>query len=333
MPGAHRVELPMGYRERLPRSWHPWLDQLPGQVERYLERWDLVAVGEFPLSYGYVVPVERADGSQGVLKLQPTDVPGVGGSEWELRGLRLGSPLTVEVLEEDAAGGVLLLERAIPGVTFEGAVEHNDDAATETLARVIRDYGRPLDDPQSLGLRAFEELAGAFERFDRNRCETRSKAVSDGLVSLISGADRSGSGIETLSPARDTAELVLADLLADETEPYLLHGDLHHGNVLVDADRGLVIVDPWGFYGDRAADVAPALHNPIDFVARTTDVGSLIRRRLSIYAEVLDIDLERLAAWSYVYTVIRTLWTLEAGGEVSARDPGMRTVAALRELI
>jgi streptomycin 6-kinase len=136
-----------------------------------------------------------------------------------------------------------------------------------------------------------------------------------------------------MSLACDTAEHVLADLLADEIDLYLLHGDLHHGNVLLDADHGLVVVDPWGLYGDRSVDVAPALHNPLDFVARTIDVDSLISRRLSIYAEVLDISGGSLAAWSYVYTVIRSLWTIEDGGQVSESDAGMRTIAALRKLI
>jgi streptomycin 6-kinase len=126
---------------------------------------------------------------------------------------------------------------------------------------------------------------------------------------------------------------VLRELLADRREQYLLHGDLHHANVLLGEQHRLVVIDPWGLYGDRSADVAPALHSPIEFLSRRTDVDALIRRRLAIYADVLDLDKERLTAWCYVYNVIRALWTLEDADDVAENDAGLRTVAALAQLI
>jgi streptomycin 6-kinase len=338
MAGIRRLHLPEGYRDRLPRSWRPWLDQLSEQVEFYLERWELTVVGEFPLSYSYVVPVERADGRACVLKIQPTeDVPGVEGAERELLGLRLAGPVAVAVVEEDAGNGVLLLDRAVPGTTLEEMPGPNDDAVTETLANVIGDYGRPIDDPASLGLRAFEGLAEAFERFDRGPhgdvARAKAAAVAETRLSVLLGMDELRTAVPAIRSARRTAERVMVELLVDRSEPYLLHGDLHHGNVLVDEERGLLVIDPWGLCGHRAADVAPALHNPIEFVAGTADIDSLLRRRLSIYAGVLEIDSEILTAWCYVYNVIRLLWALEDADEVPENDAGARTVAALRKMI
>lgn len=334
MTSPHQPHLPSGYRERLPRSWQPWLDQLPDLLAACLDRWELTVVGEFPLSYSYVVPVERADGRSCVLKIQPTDNPQVEGAERELLGLRLAGPVAVGVVEEDARNGVLLLERALPGTTLDEAAERDDDAATRILATVIRDYGRPVEDPGSLGLRSFDEFAEAFERFDRGPhggvARSRAAAAPETRLSVVLGVDEAGTGIPEMRAARDTAERVLAELLADHVQPYLLHGDLHHGNVLADQQRGLLVIDPWGLYGDRLADVAPALDNPLELVAGAPDVDSIVRRRLSIYAEVLEADADRLAAWCYVYSVIRTLWSLDDGGEVAAQA---RTIAALRRLI
>jgi hypothetical protein len=62
-------------------------------------RRELTVAGEFPLSYGYVVPVDRADGRACVLKIQPTDIPEVEGAERELLGLRLAGPVAVRVVE------------------------------------------------------------------------------------------------------------------------------------------------------------------------------------------------------------------------------------------
>lgn len=334
---VHELKLPDGYREQLPRSWQPWLAQLPELVASYLDRWELTIMGEFPLCHSYVAPVHRADGRPCVLKIQPTDVPEVEGARRELLGLRLGAPITVGVVEEDAANGVLLLDRSLPGASLEEISERDDDVATETLATVIRDYGRPLDEPGSLGLRPLEEFADAFERFDRgpHGSAARRKAAhpTETRLPVLLGMDEVGTAVPVMRSARDTAERVLAELLADHSTPYLVHGDLHHGNVLADDEHGFVVIDPWGLYGDRSVDAAPALHNPLEFVARTTDVFSLIRRRVAIYAEVLDVEWEHLAAWCYVYNVIRCLWTLEDGDEVSENDAGVRTVMALRQLI
>jgi streptomycin 6-kinase len=334
---VYELTLPGGYREGLPRSWHHWLDQLPELVATYLERWELTVAGALPLSHSYVVPVDRADGRACVLKIQPADVAEIEGAERELLGLRLGGPVAVGVVEEDAANGVLLLDRVLPGTALDETEDWDDDAATEALALVLREYGRPLDEAAWAGLRPFEELAEAFERFDRGAhgsvARRKAAAAPESRLSVVLGLDELGSGLDVIRSGRHTAERVLAELLADRRERYLLHGDLHHGNVLTDAERGLVVVDPWGLCGDRPVDVAPALHNPLEVVARADDVDALVRRRLAIYVEVLGLDEERLVAWCFVYDVIRALWTLEDGGELSDHDPVVRTVAALRQLI
>ncbi len=331
------LDLPPGYRERLPRSWGPWADELPEIVASSLARWELRITDRLPLSHSFVVAVERSDGRACVLKVQPTDVPDGERAQSELRGLRLAGPVAVEVIEEDVENGVLLLERAVPGTTLEETALRDDDAATEALGTVIRDYARPLDDPSSLGLRPFDELAAAFDRFDRgpHGDVARKKLPSTAAARLpvVLGVDQRGTAVSALRSARVTAERVMTELLADHEPPHLLHGDLHHGNVLFDEQRGLLVIDPWGLYGDRAADVAPALHNPIELVAETPDAGALIRRRLAIFAEVLDIDEDRLTAWCYVYNVIRALWSLEDHDDLSEDDAGVRTVVALRRRI
>jgi streptomycin 6-kinase len=93
------------------------------------------------------------------------------------------------------------------------------------------------------------------------------------------------------------------------------------------------VIDPWGLYGDREADVGAALHNPLDLVSATDDVGALLRRRLSIYAGVIGCDMERLKAWTFVYNLISALWMLQDGGELVESDSSLRTAAALRTMI
>jgi streptomycin 6-kinase len=44
----------------------------------------------------------------------------------------------------------------------------------------------------------------------------------------------------------------------------LLHGDLHHGNVLHDSERGWVAIDPKGVLGEPEYEIGVALRNPIE---------------------------------------------------------------------
>jgi streptomycin 6-kinase len=337
MTNADNITLPAGYRERLPRAWHAWAKDLPEIVATYLERWELEVAGEFPLSYSYVVPVERSDGSACVLKVQPTDIPEVEGAERELLGLHLAGEVAVRVVEEDARAGVLLLERAVPGTSLDEMAERDDDLATETLASVIAGYGRPVADPETSGLRPIVEFAEVFERFDRGPhgevARRKLASVSDTRLSVLLGMDELGTGIPALRSCRYTAEEVMTQLALDKAPQYLLHGDLHHANVLSDEERGLLVIDPWGMYGDREADVAAALHNPPAVIARTDDLDALLRRRLSIYSDAIGLDMERLTAWCFAYNVIRALWTLEDRGEVAEDADDVRTATALRRMI
>jgi len=63
-----------------------------------------------------------------------------------------------------------------------------------------------------------------------------------------------------------------------ERQPALLHGDLHHTNILCDQRGEPVLIDPWWFYGDREYDLAgPALWGDFapEFYTRYDEVWSL----------------------------------------------------------
>ena len=50
----------------------------------------------------------------------------------------------------------------------------------------------------------------------------------------------------------------------------VLHGDLHHDNVLRHGD-GWVVIDPHGYVGDAAVEPATMLYNPIPYVFAMDD--------------------------------------------------------------
>src|SRR6186997_2466843 len=91
-----------------------WLDALPGLIERYAGRWALTMYEPFEgLSFGYVAPALREDGTPCVLKLSiPEPAPEFAAGIDCLR-LWQGDGC-VRLLEAEEADGAVLLERLQP---------------------------------------------------------------------------------------------------------------------------------------------------------------------------------------------------------------------------
>ena len=98
-----------------------WLRRLPALLDEYAARWTLALGPPFePLSYNYVAPVTRMDGTSAVLK---AGFPG-GELLTEIEALRLFDGRgSVALLEVDSDRGVMLLERLRPGLGRAGRRE------------------------------------------------------------------------------------------------------------------------------------------------------------------------------------------------------------------
>jgi streptomycin 6-kinase len=324
-----QLELPESYRQRIRATgrgeWVRWLADLPDVVDTLAERWGL-SLGElYPLSWNYVVAAEREPGDLCVLKIGPPVEEAAEGTVREARALRLCVPAGVRLLKDDADAGALLLERAIPGTPVAEKCDDDDDQATEILASAMLEFWVPAD--ATSGLPPVSSLEETFEGFDRG---PHGASVRKDLVQTLAEID---SGLRDLRAGAVTARRVFEELVADRAPTVVLHGDLHHDNVLLSEERGWVVVDPKGFFGDAAYDTAAMLYNPLDYAEPVTDPEPMLRRRLAITSGVLGMDRDVLAAWGFVKVVLSLLWNLDDGGELR-RDTGqMRTMATLRRMI
>jgi streptomycin 6-kinase len=148
--------------------------------------------------------------------------PGNRGDEWhsaEMLGAFQGNGV---VRVYDYVEGAMLLERLSPGHSLASmAVSRSDDDATGVLAATINAMSpRPLRD----AVPTVQDWGKGFERY---------AASGDTQIPkhLLSAAHQ-----------------LYLELCASQTRVRLLHGDLHHGNVLFDTKRGWVAVDPKGRY-------------------------------------------------------------------------------------
>jgi streptomycin 6-kinase len=201
----------------------------------------------------------------------------------EIEALGLLGPPSVRLLAVLDEG--VLLERVEPGTALASLpTAAVDDEATRVLARAMRTLWRPV--PLGCRLPTVEVECAALHR----------AASASVPVPLVMAAREA-----------------LAQLLATAPAPVVLHGDLHHGNLLLGV-RGWVAIDPHGVVGDPLYDIGPMLINP-----PAVEVAPLAARRLDVLADELGADRERLRLWGLVRAVLSAAWTVESGGEIDRR--------------
>ncbi|WP_394677470.1 aminoglycoside phosphotransferase family protein [uncultured Sphingobacterium sp.] len=102
--------------------------------------------------------------------------------------------------------------------------------------------------------------------------------------------------------------LVAIRLLSDQTERYVLHGDLHHENILYSDLNGRLAIDPKALYGDRAFDFAKILCNPNRQVALDKD---RLVRQIEVIGQETKIDFDRMLNWVIAWVGLSAIWMEE----------------------
>ncbi len=118
-------------------------------------------------------------------------------------------------------------------------------------------------------------------------------------------------------------------LLASPQQLSILHGDIHHRNILDFGERGWLAIDPKRIYGERGYDFANIFAN--EDLSTTTDPARL-RRQLPIVSSGADIEASRLLKWIAAYCGLSAAWFLEDGQQASAERTLTIAHIALAEL-
>jgi streptomycin 6-kinase len=265
-----------------------WLEQLPALITRCEQRWDLRVHPPFPLSYNYVTPATRTDGTAVVLKL------GVPGSviDTEMAALRhYDGHGVVQLLDADDAWGALLIERLVPG-TMLAQVE-DDEQTTIIAAGVMQQLWRPIDPGHPFP--TTETWGQGFQRL-RTEFDGGTGPFPKRLVEM--------------------AETLFRDLLASQAAPVLLHGDLHHYNILEAERQPWLALDPQGVVGEPAYEVGALLRNPSPHIFTVPNLKQIQAWRADLLAEALGVDRERIVGWSMAQAVLSGWWSFEDHGSL-----------------
>ncbi len=280
-----------------------WLDQLPSQIETAVNRWGL-RLGEplTPSSCSHAVAATRPDGSAVVLKASyPCDA-----LRDEIAALRTFDGRGVaRLVDSDQESGLLLLERLVPGTTLETVGEQEAMAA---FCSVVRQLHRPVP---------------AGHRFP---------TTQDWAAGLTRLRKHFGGGTGPFPSALvSTAASLFEDLHGSASSPVLLHGDLHHGNILAASRTAWLAIDPKGVRGEPAYEAGAFLRNPMSALLELPNAGHVLARRVDYLSDELEMPRDRLLGWATAQAVLAAWWSYE---DHRARwEPGLRCAELLLELL
>lgn len=102
------------------------------------------------------------------------------------------------------------------------------------------------------------------------------------------------------------------ELLRNQQDMVVLHGDVHHENILCSKKRGWLLIDPKGLYGDRAFDALNVLFNPPEMPEVVLCEERLVRTAEAL-SRGLKIDLNKLWRFAFAYGCLAMVWCLEDG--------------------
>lgn len=241
----------------------------------YMQRWQLQPDGQaFETHSSLLMPV-RYQGAAAMLKIAREQEEKFGGllmCWWQGEGAA-----RVLAWHEDG----ILLERAQGSRSLPQMVRDGDDRqATEILCQVVARLHAPRAEP-------LPELISLHQWFN----------------SLWPAAQAHG-GMLRLS-AR-----VAAELLTSPREQTVLHGDIHHDNVLDFGERGWLVIDPKRLYGERAFDYANIFCNPNYGIATDPDI---FQRRVVQICQLAGLERQRLLQWILAWAGLSAAWFMEDG--------------------
>lgn len=119
---------------------------------------------------------------------------------------------------------------------------------------------------------------------------------------------------------------IARDLFDSEREITVLHGDIHHENVLFSNDRGWIAIDPKPMVGERTFDVANMFFNDI----RSDDLAKMISTRADVISQSLKLDRQRLVKFAFAFGCLSIIWQIEDKEDYSGR---LNVVKILQQLI
>lgn len=281
------------------------------ELQKLLQQWQLSNVRSFThiaMPNNYVV-IAHSDQYKAdvVLKVGPKKV-----IDQEIKALQyFQGDACVKLLVFDCkfsdTNSALLLEYVQPGTSLKDLfLHHGEEASIEIFAQVVK----------KLHTNLYQNVDGNF------------KSVAQRLRLLHTFQSKNSRLTQLLPQAAKLSD----QLVATQGKQYLLHGDLHHENILkrkIDnisgEDKGRksdeaesedwVMIDPQGIVGELEYEVGAFIRNPLFELLDQSNLEQLMLHRFERLSQLLNLDKQRIIDWSFVQAVLAACFTEENNNE------------------
>ena len=306
---AHRES---AIRAQFGEAGDEWLQRLPGLLAMCAERWELEF--EEPFDGGLPINLVYRVKRHGVSLVLKTGYPEPE-LFTELTVLqrwrdRLGC---VQLEDCDDTTGVMLMQRVDPGTEFRSSFR--GIARSRQSIDLFGQVPVTLDPGEETGLPSYKDwMARAFRIYRK------------------SGSGNAG--FAEFSGYLEQAEEIFRTLERRVQDNALLHGDLHHENILWDLpSSSWIAIDPKGVTGPRILECGRYMHNFLEDEAPAS-IREVLEVRAETLSESLGFDSEEILATGFLDLVLAVSWTLNARNEVGAEVWGkLRDYAALVTMV
>ena len=271
-----------------------WLNDLPDTIAELEKEWNITAAGHFRnLSYNYVANASLSDGTPAVIKVAlPLNDVEIYGEAAYLQAI--DGHGAVECLRFDRERQAVLLERITPGVNLRSECRKDRERAVgvgiDLLKRLLRPVPTEVDD--------YINLDDWF----------------DGL--------RNSEGTAFPQDLAERALAFYAELSTDTGNTFLIHGDLHHDNILTAKREKFLAIDPKGMVGHVGYDIGVFLNHHRDWLDWDTRLDGKMDRAVTHFATAFDLEEVVVRKWAFCKMVLTWWWLFDEMPEMFSDELG-----------
>lgn len=256
-----------------------WLSHLHQIIEVYEKKWELTILRPVEnLSYNYVLNVKQINGCPAILKI---GVPSIDFSN-EINTLAsYDGNGSVKLLRYEKKDGIMLLEKIIPGnMLFDLSEEEAIEQYATVWSKLPREVNLSLKTPN---------ISKWFSAFDRY-VESDYDFVEYPPKKFV--LEAKFHSLDFINPSNE----------------FLLHGDLHHENILYSEEKGWTVIDPKGVIGHFYLDFTSFM---VNHLPKNKDVKQVLKNRINRLSNLFHLDKQKLVEASFIMATLSMCWAIE----------------------
>ena len=131
----------------------------------------------------------------------------------------------------------------------------------------------------------------------------------------------------------DRTEKAFTEILQSSNGDVILHGDLHHENILLDEQGGWKAIDPKGVTGPHCLETGRYLLNFLPENLTMTDREKMVRERVAIFSAELGYFAACIAPCGLVGSVLGHCWSFEEENLSDDWNEGVEQIRILERML